>query len=140
MKKPKHDLRGRPTAYDPKYCQMVVEFLAQGYSLAAFAGHILVTYDTILEWVKTHREFSSAKRIGEGLREKLMIEDGRALLKGEVRGDSKVWAFMMKNLCNWTDRTDLRISSLEETDNEDGKLLRSIPRDKLIALAKKDAA
>lgn len=51
---------GRPTKYDPKYCDDVVEFCKDGYSLTAFAGEIGVARQTISEWAETHAEFSVA--------------------------------------------------------------------------------
>lgn len=49
---------GRPTAYKEAYCDQVVPFCAQGYSLTAFAGEIGVCRDTITEWADVHPEFS----------------------------------------------------------------------------------
>ena len=53
-------LIGRPTDYRPEYCEAVVSFMAQGYSLTAFAGSIRVARDTLYQWMKAHREFSDA--------------------------------------------------------------------------------
>jgi hypothetical protein len=39
---------------------MVIDALAEGYSLTAFAGMILVSRGTINDWMKAHSEFSSA--------------------------------------------------------------------------------
>jgi hypothetical protein len=39
---------------------MVIEYMAQGYSLTAFAGSIRKARDTVYEWIKEHREFSDA--------------------------------------------------------------------------------
>ena len=51
---------GRPTEYRPEYCERVIEFMSQGYSLTAFAGSIRVARDTVYEWIKAHRDFSDA--------------------------------------------------------------------------------
>jgi hypothetical protein len=51
---------GRPSEYRVEHCQLVIEFMGQGYSLTAFAGHIRVARDTVYEWVKRHSEFSDA--------------------------------------------------------------------------------
>jgi hypothetical protein len=52
--------RGRPSEYQPEYCELVIEFMAQGYSLTAFAGHIRKARDTVYGWISLHREFSDA--------------------------------------------------------------------------------
>jgi hypothetical protein len=51
---------GRPSDYRPEYCEAVEAFMAQGYSLTAFAGSISQARDTIYEWMRAHREFSDA--------------------------------------------------------------------------------
>lgn len=55
---------GRPTKYDPKYCDEAIEFMAEGFSVGAFAGKIRVSRDTLYEWASKHREFSDALKIG----------------------------------------------------------------------------
>lgn len=52
--------RGRPSEYRPEYAELVIEFMAQGFSLTAFAGHIRVARDTVYEWIKRHSDFSDA--------------------------------------------------------------------------------
>lgn len=51
---------GRPTEYRPEYCQAVIDYMGQGYSLTAFAGSIRVARDTVYEWIKRHSDFSDA--------------------------------------------------------------------------------
>ena len=53
-------MRGRPTKYDPAYCEGVVEHLAEGASLTSFAAEIGVARSTINEWMAQHPEFSEA--------------------------------------------------------------------------------
>lgn len=58
---------GRPSKYKSAYCKTAVEFLAQGYSVTALAGHIGVNRDTVFEWAKRHAEFSDALKRGQAL-------------------------------------------------------------------------
>jgi hypothetical protein len=51
---------GRPSEYRPEYCELVIERMAQGYSLTAFAGSIRVSKDAVYDWIKAHSEFSDA--------------------------------------------------------------------------------
>ena len=51
---------GRPTEYKPEYCEMVIDMMANGYSLTAFAGTIRVARDTVYGWLSQHRDFSDA--------------------------------------------------------------------------------
>lgn len=59
---------GRPSKYDPKYCEEVVKVMGTGLSLTAFAGHIGTCRDTINEWRSVHPEFSDACRKGQAKR------------------------------------------------------------------------
>lgn len=51
---------GRPTKYDPAYCDMIVEHMTDGASMTSFAAMIDVSRSTINEWGKNYPEFSEA--------------------------------------------------------------------------------
>jgi hypothetical protein len=51
---------GRPSEYDPAYCDAVIEYMAQGFSLTAFAGSIRKSRDAVYAWIRIHSEFSDA--------------------------------------------------------------------------------
>lgn len=51
---------GRPTKYEPRFCDEVMADMAEGYSLTAFAGKIGVSRGTLNEWAEAHPEFSEA--------------------------------------------------------------------------------
>lgn len=64
---PKHP-GGRPTKYDPKYCDMIIETMSTGLSMTAFAGEIGVARSTINEWIANYPEFSEATRVAKAKR------------------------------------------------------------------------
>ena len=70
---------GRPSLYKPEYCQQVIDHMSKGLPFNSFAGVIGVCIDTLHEWVKTHEEFSFAKRLGTG---KLLLFDEQLALAG----------------------------------------------------------
>lgn len=52
---------GRPTLYDPSYCERVIELGREGYSVVEMAAEIGVARSTIEEaWPAAHEEFSEA--------------------------------------------------------------------------------
>jgi len=59
---------GRPSKYDPKYCDEVIKVMGEGLSLTAFAGRIGVDRSTIDEWRNNFPEFSLACRKGQAKR------------------------------------------------------------------------
>lgn len=51
---------GRPSKYDPAYCQQIIEHMEEGASIASFAAEISVARSTIQQWAEEHEEFSVA--------------------------------------------------------------------------------
>lgn len=51
---------GRPTDYDPAFCERVVELGKEGYSRAMIAGELGVVRQTLHDWASRHPEFLDA--------------------------------------------------------------------------------
>lgn len=51
---------GRPSAYNPEYCEVAIEAGKAGKSVAWLASELDVNKDTIYEWAKVHPGFSDA--------------------------------------------------------------------------------
>lgn len=51
---------GRPSLYDPAFCERVIEMGSKGYSLAQMAGCFGVTRQTMWNWEKEHPAFFDA--------------------------------------------------------------------------------
>jgi phage terminase large subunit len=66
---PSLDIRkvGRPSKYDPSFCDLVIELGAQGKSKAQLAASIGVSRETIDLWAKVHPEFSDALKFAKDL-------------------------------------------------------------------------
>lgn len=94
---------GRPTDYKPEYCQTVIEFGRQGYSLTAFAGSIEQARSTINLWIDKFPEFMEACKIHKAVRSQAL--EGQLL---ETESGPKVTAriFALKNTApeEWKDR------------------------------------
>jgi hypothetical protein len=52
--------RGRPSEYDPAYCDMVIEAMGRGLSLTAFAGMIRKSRECVYGWIAAHSDFADA--------------------------------------------------------------------------------
>jgi hypothetical protein len=104
--------------YKPAYCQHAIDFMAQGYSLTAFAGDIGVCRDTVLEWRKKYPEFADAVGIGQA-RSALWWED---CLRGAASGTLEKYnaasiIFGLKNRIpdDWREKIDHNIESANGT-------------------------
>lgn len=98
----------RPTKYDEKYCEMLIEHMAEGYSFESFGGIIEVDETTLYEWAKNHEKFSLSKSIGT---QKSMIwweQMGRKGMMNEIPFfNDRIWRLNMINRfrSKWSDGT-----------------------------------
>jgi transposase len=131
---------GRPTKYDPAFCEIVETEMANGLSLGAVAGILRVARSTINEWMEHYPEFSEAVSRAKAGR---LLHWERAALNVATRGGgpgtATIIVFGLKNMGgdDWTDITKTEISGpggkpiqTEETSARDllaGKLARLTP-------------
>lgn len=116
---------GRPTAYKPEYCDLIIEHFdkepfttsfdeASGKTfrsaillptLTNFARSIGVARSTIYEWAKDNPEFSDAIKRAQELQEEVLMQNG---LFGAY--DKTFAIFTAKNICGWKDKQDIEHS------------------------------
>lgn len=125
--KPPPRPEGRPSLYDPKYCEMLLTHLDAGLSFDAFGGLIGVTRQTLYNWAEVHPEFFDAKKKGElksllwwekegqkGLWDETEYnEQGKPIFKKSL--NSTVWIFNMKNRHKWKDRHEIDLDATVKT-------------------------
>lgn len=95
---------GRPTLYEDKFCDGVQCYMAQGFSLTAYAGKIGVARETIYEWARVHPEFSDAVKAAMSARV-TSLEEG--LLDKELAGPqitARIFALKNASPLDWRDR------------------------------------
>ena len=94
---------GRPTIYEEKFCQMLIDHMAEGMSMESFGGMIGVSRQSLHTWTKKHAEFLYAKQVGISKSQLWWEKAGRqGMFKGGF--SSSVWIFSMKNKFGWQDR------------------------------------
>lgn len=88
---------GRPSKYDPAYCDAIVEHMAEGASATSFAAEINVDRSTITQWAEVHPEFSLALKCGKAKCAAWWEKAARNLvLTGE--GNATMTVFGLKNM------------------------------------------
>lgn len=116
---------GRPTNYDPKYCEQIIEYfsvppyverektiVSQGEkfevpvieandmpTFAGFACSIGVHRETLINWCKVHPEFFDAYKKAKEFQEHFIIVNGNKGLINTAFG-----IFTAKNVLGWKDR------------------------------------
>jgi len=116
---------GRPSKYKEKYCNMLIEHLAQGLSIVSFAASIDVCEDTIYEWFKVHPNFSEAKRVAMAKYQAKWEEWGINGMLGNVDGFGHTnWIFNMKCRFKWVEKSEVETNTKIEIfiDKEDAAL------------------
>lgn len=90
---------GRPSDYDPTYCEEVVNVMRAGFSLTAFCGIIGVVPQTVANWRKEHPEFDDACELAKASRlvhwEEASIQTGRG---GGGPGSATMVQFALRNI------------------------------------------
>ena len=120
VEKPKA-VMGRPTKYNPIYCEQAIDYMKDGYSATAFAGHINVSFSTLRLWMDEHPDFSAAIKIA---RSKSAAWWERALMANATTGDGNATAciFGVKNRSQdeWKDKIEVEAKQ-DLTININGK-------------------
>ena len=116
-------MNGRPSDYDPAFCERAVEFLAEGFSLAALAGEISVARSTIYKWIDEHPDFSDAVKIGQA-KASLWWERANKTLAITGEGNATACVFGLKNRA----RDEWQDVKTTELTGKDGAPVETIAR------------
>jgi hypothetical protein len=125
---------GRPTKYDPAYCEQVVEHMATGASLTSFAAEIDVARDTLSEWANVHPEFSAAVKRAKAKCAAWWEKRNRdGAENGVPPGSNTLIIFGLKNMApdEWADKQQI------DHRSGDGSMT---PKEPTYRLVSKDAA
>lgn len=99
---------GRPTLYDPAYCERIVEHMKDGASALSFAAEVGVSRATINVWAEQHPEFLEALNAAKAACGAWWEKQGRKVAEnGGGNGQSSMIAFGLKNMGRdeWSDTT-----------------------------------
>ncbi len=121
--------KGRPSKYDPKYCEEIIAYFdiepnyekelnhvtAKGSewtdykkwanslpTFLGFAKQIGVNGDTLVEWAKVHKDFSAAYNRAKDLQKWFLIENG---LNGLYNPQFAI--FVAKNITDMKDKSEV---------------------------------
>lgn len=132
---------GRPSDYDPIYCNMLIEHMSKGFSFKSFAGKIGVNNKTLYNWAEQHEEFFHAKSIGQeksrlfweqqgidGLHDQYhKTEDGMTTLKL----NSTVWRLNIMNRFpdDWRERSETKLTGTLDLHTEAVKKINELEKE-----------
>jgi hypothetical protein len=117
---------GRPTTYDPAYCEQLIEHMSQGYSFMASCGLLGFCKPTGYGWSLKHPEFATAIKIGHAKRSAFLESRG-------IRADSGpavTYAVAALKNCN---PDEFRDNQRVELGGIDGDAIKAVTRIELVA-------
>ena len=97
---------GRPSKYDPAYCDAIIDHMAEGWSAASFAASIRVSRSVLNAWADQHPEFLQALQIAKASCAAWWEKQGRSVAEsGGAPGQSTMITFGLKNMGkdDWSD-------------------------------------
>lgn len=119
------DKPGRPSKYESRFCEELVEHMSMGGGLRSFASKINVNPDTVYEWTNVHTEFSDAlkrgqaslelwfealfKRMASGQLDRPVKINGKTVYK-PTQGNAAAAIFMAQNMIHWRNRKAIELT------------------------------
>ena len=88
---------GRPTKYDPKYCDMIVEEFLKGGHMRTFAHLLDVEVKTLYNWMKQYPEFLQARNKAQNASFVYWNKINIGLATGKLKGNGAVCIFNTTN-------------------------------------------
>jgi len=88
---------GRPTKFEPAYCEAVIDHMADGASITSFAAEIGVSRATINVWMAEYPEFLEAVTIAKAKAQAWWEKTSRNLATTGT-GNATICVFSLKNL------------------------------------------
>lgn len=117
---------GRPTKYEPKMCETVIECGKQGMSKCEMALELDIAYDTFDRWQNENEQFSEAVKEAMRYSQAWWERNGRMATFGGIDGfNATSYIFNMKNRfrADWNDTV-----KNELTGPDGGPIVQKIER------------
>jgi hypothetical protein len=101
---------GRPSDYDPAFCEQVVEFGKEGLLPISMAARLGVTKSTIHLWAKVHPEFSDAFDLARAFCEAYHMERACETAHGSRSGNAPMTKFILSAAFGYRETSGVELS------------------------------
>lgn len=103
---------GRPSKYDPTYCDLIIEMLSEGASLTEFRAAVGgVTRQTFSNWKRDYPEFLDASTQAEAYGQAYWEKRLRTELMFDNKVNSPLVKLYFANRFNWHDKQQTDVTS-----------------------------
>ena len=90
--------KGRPTEYDPSFCEKMITLARKGAFVAEICAELGIrSKSTFYDWQKKYPEFAEAYETAQLWGQAFYEKVGRQMITGEVKGNQHVWSTIMYN-------------------------------------------
>lgn len=103
-------MAGRPTKYDPKFCNEIESHMGAGFSKESFAGKIGICKQTLYNWMNENPTFLDAVKRAEVACQNWWEQKGMDGMYAGKDFSSAIWIFNMKARFRWKDVTAHEVS------------------------------
>ncbi len=103
---------GRPSTYDPYYCDLVIGMGAEGKSKAQIAARLGISRQCMNEWEKQHKEFGDATKAAQDLALAWWEDAGQQNMTRQGF-NAAAFIFQMKNRfrADYREKTELDVTA-----------------------------
>lgn len=100
---------GRPSIYDPKYCDMIIEAMRDGKSMLSFAASIGVARSTLNHWIDNRPDFADAVDRAKTAQAAWWETQLCDTASGRAKGDARLIIFGLSNAgaLEWRDKQEI---------------------------------
>jgi len=98
---------GRPSTYDAKFADTVVDLMKQGASIEEICLDLDICVKTFYNWCEAHPEFLQSKKKGESFSKGWWMKNGRLNLENKDFNYTG-WYMNMKNRFGWADKQETK--------------------------------
>ncbi len=109
---------GRPLKYDSSMCEKVVELAwTRGLMRYEISRELGITYQTLLAWEKTYKDFTYALKESDVANEAWWMKQVRdnLIMDKDFKFLAAPFIFLMKNKFGWTDKREIDNNNRNET-------------------------
>lgn len=100
---------GRPTKYDPAYCDGVIAFMSEGGCATEYAAELGVSKSTLYLWAEQYPEFSDAFSRAKEVGEAYWLRRLRTDLMGTRDCNAPLVKLYLSNRFGMSDKTESKV-------------------------------
>lgn len=110
--------QGRPSIYDEKYCDMIVEAMKDGKSMLSFAASIGVARSTLNHWIDTRPDFAAAVDRAKTAQAAWWETQLCETASGKAKGDARLIIFGLSNAgaLEWREKQTIEHTGVDDSD------------------------